>query len=123
MEADGEYNIYTKAKAISAAYPSTARPAPSAVYELIRFGRIIGPDALTPADVPNWRKIRYSGTEEGWVNLNASGIHQFSDADMPQWADWSLVDDNADGDSRCDSPAIKAMLDTDSDGIVKVAEA
>ena len=50
-ENDAEYNLYQSANTISNAYPATARPAPSAVYELLRFGRVIGPDALTPADV------------------------------------------------------------------------
>lgn len=121
-ENDAEYNLYTTATAISNAYPAAARPAPSAVYELLRFGRVIGPDALAPADVPHWRRIRYDGGE-GWVNLNATDVTQFSDADFPQWKGWTLIDDSADLDSRCDSATIKGWLDEDQDGKVDPDEA
>ena len=121
-EHDAEYDLYTTAKAISDAYPATGRPAPSAVYELLRFGRVIGPDALLPADVPHWRQVRYDGGQ-GWVNLNATNVHKFSDADFPHWGRWSLIDDSADGDSRCDSAAIRGWLDSDGNGKVSPAEA
>lgn len=116
-ENDAEYNLYRSANDISTAYPAAGRPAPSAVYELLRFGRVIGPDALTPADVPHWRRIRYEGGI-GWVNLNATAVTKFSDADFPHWKGWTLIDDSADLDSRCDSPTIKGWLDQDGDGKV-----
>ena len=121
-ENEAEYNLYTNATAISDAYPANNRPAPSAVYELLRFGRIIGPDALTPADVPHWRQIRYPGGQ-GWVNLNATTVHKFSDADFPHWKQWKLVDDSADQDSRCDSAMIKGWLDVNGDDRVEPREA
>jgi hypothetical protein len=121
-ENDAEYNLYNSATAISKAYPATGRPAPSAVYELLRFGRIIGPDALTPATVPHWRQVRYPGGT-GWVNLNAQGVMKCSDADFPHWMGWSLVDDSADQDSRCDSATVKGWLDADGDRSVTPAEA
>ena len=121
-ENDAEYNLYRTATNISNAYPAAARPAPSAVYELLRFGRVIGPDALAPANVPHWRRIRYDGGE-GWANLNATDVTQFSDADFPQWKGWTLIDDSADLDSRCDSPTIKGWLDQDKDGKVDPNEA
>lgn len=121
-ENDAEYNLYTNATAICNAYPATGRPAPSAVYELLRFGRVIGPDTLTPADVPHWRHIRYPGGQ-GWVNLNATNVHKFSDADFPHWKQWRLIDDSADQDSRCDSATIKDWLDANHDGTVTPAEA
>ena len=105
-EPEAEYKLYTYAKAISEAYPATARPAISAVYELLRFGRVIGPDALTPADTPHWRQISYPGGH-GWVNLNANNINKFSDADFPQWKGWTLIDDDGNGDSRCDSTMLR----------------
>jgi predicted chitinase len=122
-EPDAEYNLYTTAIAISTAYPATGRPAPSAVYELLRFGRVLGPDALTPADVPHWRQVRYSATAQGWVNLNAANIQKFSDADFPQWKKWKLIDDDTDTNSRCESPTIIGWLDTDHDGHVDPTEA
>lgn len=121
-ENDAEYNLYKSATAISNAYPANARPAPSAVYELLRFGRVIGPDALNPATVPHWRQIRHPGGT-GWVNLNAANVNKFSDADFPHWMGWSLVDDSADQDSRCDSATVKGWLDVNGDGKVAPAEA
>lgn len=121
-ENNAEYNLYTSATAISAAYPANTRPAPSAVYELLRFGRVIGPDALNPVDVPHWRQIQYPGGT-GWVNLNATSINKFSDADFPGWKQWRLVDDSADQDSRVDSPTVKGWLDVNADGSVTPAEA
>jgi predicted chitinase len=121
-ENNAEYNLYTTATNISKAYPAAARPAPSAVFELLRFGRVIGPDALAPADVPHWRQVRYAGGL-GWVNLNAADVRKFSDADCPHWKGWSLVDDSTDGNSRCDSAMIRSWLDGDGNGTVTAAEA
>ncbi len=126
-EVDAEYNLYKRATDISKAYPKGGQPAPSAVYELLRFGRIVNTpeETLTPADVPHWRKVAYPGGT-GWVNLNASGVRKFSDADFPHWMGWKLIDDSAGsagGDSRCDSATIKGWLDVNADGKVTLAEA
>jgi predicted chitinase len=123
-EVDAEYNLYTRANEISRAYASNAQPAPSAVYELLRFGRVVNTanEALTPADVPHWREVRYPGGQ-GWVNLNAAGVRKFSDADFPHWQLWRLVDDSADQDSRCDSPTLRAWLDISGDGQIDPIEA
>jgi hydroxyethylthiazole kinase len=120
---NAEYNLYKTATSISEAYPANARPAPSAVYELLRFGRVINTaqETLNPADVPHWRRIHYPGGE-GWVNLNATSVHKFSDADFPHWKHWSLIDDSADQDSRCDSPTIKGWFDTNHDAHVDAGE-
>ncbi|MEO6856384.1 MAG: M23 family metallopeptidase [Rhodoferax sp.] len=117
-ETGAEYQLYTTAKAISEAYPATARPTTSAVYELLRFGRVIGPDALVPADVPHWREVA-TPEGRGWVNLNAGNVHKYSDADFPQWKDWTLVDDDTNGDSRCDSATLKRLVFTDKQGAVQ----
>lgn len=122
IEPDAEYDLYINAVSISKAYPANARPSPSAIYELLRFGRVIGPDVLNPVDVPHWRRISYPGGT-GWVNLNAANITKYSDADFPHWMGWNLVDDSADLDSRCDSPTIKQWLDVNGDGRVTPAEA
>jgi predicted chitinase len=108
---EAEYKLYTTAKNISESYPASGRPSPSAVYELLRFGRVIGPDALTPATVPNWQEVRYPGGQ-GWVNLNAANIHKFSDADMPQWMGWKIIDDDTNSDCRCDSELLRGSLRT-----------
>ncbi|MCY7370889.1 MAG: M23 family metallopeptidase [Polaromonas sp.] len=121
-ENDGEYDLYSNAVAICNAYPDTGRPAPSAVFELLRFGRVIGPDALSPADVPHWREVNYPGGR-GWVNLNAANVHKFSDADLPHWKRWRLVDDAVGQDSRCDLAVIRGWLDANGDGSVNPGEA
>jgi predicted chitinase len=125
---EAEYKLYERATAISLAYQAAgapAVPAASAVYELLRFGRVINTahETLTPADVPNWQRVRYPGGE-GWVNLNAGGVKVFSDADFPHWKGWQLIDDDADKgtDSACDSPSIRRWLDGDGDGVVERAE-
>lgn len=126
-EVDAEYNLYRDADAISNAYPAIARPAPSAVFELLRFGRIIGPDTLVPDTVPHWRRINTpAGT--AWVNLNSAGIFKYSDADFPQWRSWHLISETrgaqtADQNSRCEAQSLLDSLDRDDNGSVSRAEA
>lgn len=107
---DTDYEFELQAEA-TRLYPDC----PSAGYELLRFGRILGPDALAPQDAEHWRKIHYPGGE-GWVNLNAIGVRKFSDADFPHWRGWFLIDDDATVDSRCNSSVIIRLLDSDNDG-------
>lgn len=111
-EPEAEYDLYRRATAISASYPENSRPAPSAVYELLRFGRIFDTEheTLTPANVPHWRRIR-TPNGEGWVNLNADGVRKFSDADFPQWKGWQLIDDDTDADSRCESAMLTRLIE------------
>lgn len=110
-EPDAEYNLYKTANKLAEAYPAASRPAPSAVYELIRFGRVINTanETLTPASMPHWRKVAYPGGA-GWVNLNAEGVKKFSDADFPHWLGWTLVDDSSDANSRCDSATLRQWV-------------
>jgi predicted chitinase len=129
-EADAEYGLYQRALAHSGAVQQArvaggqrdaAAPAPSACHELLRWARVLGPDALQ-GDVPHWRRIA-TPVGTGWVNLNATGTTKFSDADFPQWRGWTLIDDTQDGDSRCDSDLIRRLLDTNADGRISVQEA
>lgn len=108
-EADAEYQLFTTATKISGSYPATGRPTPAAVYEMLRFGRVVGPDALAPADIPHWREISHAGGR-GWLNLNKTTIHRFTEADFPTWAGWKLADDDSDGDSRCNSAIVHAAV-------------
>lgn len=125
IENGAEYSLYRNAGDVVAAY-RTARatnvPSHSAVYELLRFGRILGPDALNPADTPHWRQIR-TPSGQGWVNLNAAGITKFSDADAPHWAEWHLMQDYQDNDSRCSIETIRDLLDVNDDSVTTQAEA
>lgn len=102
------YDLYKKAKQY---YPQS----PSAGYELLRFGRVLGPDTLQPVGAAHWRQIKFPGKageqcKVGWVNLNADSVTKFSDADFPHWQGWHLVDDDTDSDSHCQSEFIKGLL-------------
>jgi len=121
LEEEAEYLLYNKATQIAEASPPHARPTVSATYELLRFGRMIGPDVLNPATLPHWRRVQLDGLA-GWVNLNAANVMRYSDADMPHWRGWTLIDDSQDQDSRCDSPTIRALLDQNADGVVSASE-
>jgi hypothetical protein len=106
-----EYELYTRSIKIAGEFPATNRPVPSALYELFRFGRVINsPDEkMEPADCPHWRYVSCCDGK-GWVNLNASGVTKYSDADFPPWKSWTLIDDDADGNSQANSPLlIKAI--------------
>lgn len=109
---NADYDLYTRASEISRAYPENNRPAPSAVYELLRFGRVLnGPnEVLAPADCPHWRRIQ-GNSQAGWVNLNATGVHKFSDADFPGWKGWKLIDDDIDDDSRAESALLRSVIE------------
>lgn len=123
-EEEGEYRLFESAKAIAKAFPAATAPAQTTVFEMLRFGRRVNTadEAAIPAAVPHWRRIAYpNGT--GWVNLNVEAIRKFSDADLPDWRGWTLVDDAADGDSRCDSATLRGWLDSDGDGSVTPEEA
>jgi hydroxyethylthiazole kinase len=113
-DTDFEYNLYTTA---TRRYPAC----PSAGYELLRFGRILGPDALQPANAAHWRRISLPPrTETGeaerhaWFNLNAPGVTRFSDADFPHWMGWRLIDDDRASDSHCQSTYIRDLLEPPS---------
>jgi len=71
-----EYELYRLATAL---YPDC----PSAGFEYLRFGRLLGPD--TTHQVENWQLIRYTDTQTGYINLAdpAHRISVLSDADFP----------------------------------------
>lgn len=103
-----EYNLYSKATALGDAF----HIAPSAAYELLRFGRVINTGHEKPipeGTVPHWHKVNYPGGQ-GWVSLNAAGVKKFSDADFPYWLGWTLIDDDPTPDSQCNSPAIEKWI-------------
>ncbi|MGL4317445.1 MAG: hypothetical protein ACRCTL_12630 [Pseudomonas sp.] len=104
-----EYDLYNTA---CQRYPDC----PSAGYELLRFGRVIGSDELQPTNAAHWRQIVIpSGT--AWVNFNATTVTLFSDADFPHWQGWQLIDDDINSDSHCQSPKIREALKLNADGL------
>jgi predicted chitinase len=113
-EDNAEYLLFKTAKKIADCFSSDLKPAASAVIELLRFGRVINPDneKLTPSGIPHWRRISCPGGV-GWTNLNSPPITKFSDADFPSWQGWTIIDDSADNDSRCDSAVIKKWLSSE----------
>ena len=124
-ENNAEYDLYRNAGRIVEAYRTAGAgqvPAHSAVYELLRFGRILGPDPLSPIDTPHWRQIN-TPTGQGWVNLNATNVTRYSDADAPHWAGWKIIEDYQNSDSRCDIDIIRKALDEDQNGIITQTEA
>ncbi|RIX73250.1 M23 family metallopeptidase [Acidovorax cavernicola] len=110
-EPDFEYDMYTEACARhnSLGAALQANSSPSGWYELLRFGRNLGPDPL-PANAAHWRQIPVtSGTV--WVDLNAPGTFKFSDADFPGFLGWQCFEDDTSHDNqRCDSPHMKRLL-------------
>ncbi|SCK21605.1 peptidoglycan DD-metalloendopeptidase family protein [Vogesella sp. LIG4] len=103
-----EYNIYSKATTLGDAF----HVAPSSAYELLRFGRVINTENETRIEegvVPHWHKVNYPGGQ-GWVNLNATGVKKFSDADFPHWLGWTLINDDSTPDSQCNSPTIEKWI-------------
>ncbi|WP_157119442.1 M23 family metallopeptidase, partial [Azohydromonas lata] len=121
IESGAEYKIHESCATISKSYKTATQPAPSAIMEILRFGRIIGPDTLLPADLPHWREIPYTNGK-GWVNLNAANVRKFSDADFPQWKKWRLITDNVNNDAHCDSQTLKSLIDLDGDGEINPIE-
>ncbi|WP_287879519.1 M23 family metallopeptidase [Aquitalea sp.] len=109
-----EYKLYDRAVKMGEQYKKIA---PSAIYEMLKFGRII--DEVNTQkighDIPHWHQI---DTPQGlaWVNLNAAPaqgakpITVFSDGDFPDWADWTLIDDDPVDNGLCDSKIIHSLL-------------
>jgi len=126
---EAEYKLYYRVKEICAEWGATDadRPMPSAVLELLKFGRIINtahhPTPAVPGQtvgdisaVPNWRRAIVPTGQNGdptdaWINLNdPANIKVFSDADFPHWRGWLIANDDTDGDNRCDSASVRTVL-------------
>lgn len=106
---DFEYGLFQTA---CERYPAC----PSAGYEMLRYGRVLGPDALKPSGAAHWRQIALpSGS--AWVNLNADSMTCFSDADFPHWLGWRLIDDDPLPDGHCQSSTVRSVLKLDEDPI------
>jgi predicted chitinase len=110
-DANYEYDLYAKAvqRHDSLDAVSRATSSPSGWYELLRFGRNLGPDPL-PSNAAHWREIpTAAGTV--WADLNAQGTFKFSDADFPAVMGWNCFDDDqSPTDQRCDSLRLKTLI-------------
>ena len=86
-----------------------ATSSPSGWYELLRFGRNLGPDPL-PATAAHWREIP-TATGTIWADLNAPGSFKFSEADFLAVMGWNFFkDDTTPLDQRCDSVNLKRWI-------------
>lgn len=91
-----EYAMYNIATAL---YKSC----PSAGMELLRMGKMIGPDKdkLSAADTHNWQLVTYASGQRGYIDLADSAViaHVLSDADFPYWLGWQKHADGLFGSS------------------------
>lgn len=99
-----EYNLYDQALQVCQAMPTAG-------FELLRFGRVLGTEALNPPNTNHFREIP-TANGNTWVDLNTDEIKKYSDADFPFWKGWSIAADDTNIDSRCDSSIVSSILDT-----------
>ncbi|PRX26635.1 hypothetical protein B0G75_118138, partial [Paraburkholderia sp. BL18I3N2] len=130
-ERDVEYDLYRRAMALHGRFTDSSLAAiaagmpvasPSAIFEVLRFGRCIGDEIPYGARLNHWRKVK-TPDGDGWINLSKAGVRVYSDADFPEWASWSFINDDPTPDSLCDSPTIKRWLDVNHAGHVSHADA
>ncbi|MCT9846343.1 DUF3289 family protein [Leclercia adecarboxylata ATCC 23216 = NBRC 102595] len=55
-----------------------------------------------------WVKVAIPGGN-GWVDVCNDNIMTYSEAELPDWAGWSLIDDDVSSDSQCNSTIIKKL--------------
>lgn len=55
-----------------------------------------------------WVKVAIPGGS-GWVDVRNDNIMTYSEAELPDWAGWSLIDDDVSSDSQCNSKTIKKL--------------
>ena len=102
-----EYNLFDQSSKICSSMPTAG-------YELLRFGRILGTE--TAQDTPTHYRQIPTASGNTWVNLNTEAIKKYSDADFPFWKGWSVADDDTNNDSRCDSEIVRKILDNGTAG-------
>jgi hypothetical protein len=106
---DYEYELYPLATAL---YPDC----PSAGYEWLRFGRVLGPDSTSRNE--NWQVVRYAAGRIGYIDLAPDRIVKLSDADFPFWQGWEkraqgqLVNPD---DGVCGDESVIALKQENSD--------
>jgi hydroxyethylthiazole kinase len=130
-ESEAEYNLYRRATGLHRRYTDSSLapiaagmvvPSPSAIFEMLRFGRCINDQLASGARFNHWRKVK-TPEGAGWINLSKANVRVYSDADFPEWAGWSFINDDPTPDSLCHSPTLKRWLDVDRSGQVSHADA
>ncbi|WP_425102578.1 glycoside hydrolase family 19 protein, partial [Burkholderia ambifaria] len=106
-EKDYEYDLYKRATALYSSCPSDG-------YELLRFGRILSPSqTLADNARATWMKVNWAADKVGYIDINDSGIHKFSDADFLSCMGWQKVSEGNtpfSSDGLCDVDALKTIL-------------
>ncbi|MGY3041063.1 putative chitinase [Rhodanobacter sp. TND4EL1] len=112
-QTDYEYELYRLASHLYT-------DCPSAGYEWLRFGRVLGPDTTVTNE--NWQLVRYgaAAAEMGYIDLAANGnsVSKLSDADFPHWLGWKKIDVGDDAfpeDGICDVAALQTVLHIPTD--------
>ncbi len=114
-EQTSAHDLYSRS---TQTYPGCA----SAGYDMLHFGRVLGPDQPAPLDLhmgrlPHFRKLSFPTAQGdsigGYIDLNTREVRVYSDADFPPWEGWTFIDDdaNATADSRCRSARLLDLLD------------
>ncbi|KVG29589.1 M23 family metallopeptidase [Burkholderia diffusa] len=106
-EKDYEYDLYKRATALYSSCPSDG-------YELLRFGRILSPTHTLAATArTTWMQVNWAADKVGYIDINDSRIHKFSDADFLSLTGWQKVSEGNTpfgSDGLCDVDALKKML-------------
>ncbi|RQR62485.1 peptidase M23 [Burkholderia sp. Bp9125] len=106
-EKDYEYDLYKRATALYSSCPSDG-------YELLRFGRVLSPEKKLAADAcVTWMRINWAAGRFGYIDINDSNIHKFSDADFLSCMGWQKISEGNtpfDNDGMCDVDALKKVL-------------
>ncbi|MDR0243582.1 MAG: M23 family metallopeptidase [Burkholderia sp.] len=102
-----EYDLYTRAAALYSSCPSDG-------YELLRFGRILFKHPKLDADARvTWIKVNWAADKAGYVDVNDSSIHKFSDADFLSFTGWQKINEGNTpfgSDGMCDIDALKKIV-------------
>lgn len=109
-----EYAMYRIATAL---YKSC----PSAGMELLRMGKMIGPDKdkLSAEDAHNWQLVTYANGQQRYVDLADAAVveHVLSDAEFPYWLGWQKKDGGLFGSNgQCDMHDLLDVLKVAHDG-------
>ncbi|ELD4946141.1 DUF3289 family protein [Salmonella enterica] len=67
----------------------------------------------------HWVKVA-TPAGSGWVDVCADNIMKYSDAELPDWAGWSLIDEDTSSDSQCNSGVIKKLQEAKPNDDAKV---
>lgn len=116
---DYEYELYRLATAL---YPDC----PSAGYEWLRFGRVLGPDSTS--NNTNWQAVSFEDGKIGYIDLAQADIVKLSDADFPHWQGWRKIEEGQTHDAQdglCEIDELLAVIrieDEDGDGQITDAD-